>query len=257
MALERNLLKAIKEHEYLDASQKAFESAEWHKKTAESIAKDGHFGIPVSHLILSTEQSVAGLLIYAQHIGFDIKNTPRIHLFFTDHIIKHNLATLISVMYPILTYMIGYVEKSRDKLHNKIEIEESISFSTKKEVVTLFKDLPEMFEWWENANIQKNKGFYIDYSSSLETPMQVTQTEYELAFYIIENFQNQVSELVRFCENLSEEEKKELIKNFKINEMLVQLIEVRREHMKKNKGIKPPENTSTKNVKENNDSPSQ
>ena len=236
MAHERNLLKAIKEHEYLDASQKAFESAEWHKKTAEKIAKDGHFGIPVSHLILSTEQSVTGILIYAQHLGFDIKNTPRIHLFFTDHIIKHKLATLINIMHPTLIYLIGYVEKTLEKIRNKIELDDSldkVSLSTKKEMVTLFKDLPEMFEWWENANIQKNKGFYIDYSSSLETPMQVTQAEYELAFYIVENFQNQVLEIVQFLMNLSNEGIKEIVKNFKFDGILLQLIEGRRVAMKK------------------------
>ncbi|AEA44129.1 AbiV family abortive infection protein [Fluviicola taffensis] len=255
MKIERNLLKTIKEDEYLEAAKKNFESAEMHKKSAEAASETGHYGIPVSLLILSTEQSVSGVLIYAQHFGFKLKDIQRIHLFFTDHIIKHNLASLISIMYPIMTLMMGIVEKSRDQISGRIQISDSgetIVREAKKEALALFRTLPELFDWWDNANLQKNKGFYVDYSNRIETPMQVTEDEYLVAHRIVENFQTQILQIVEYLESIPEENK-EIFKNIKLEERIAEIIASRRDEIKNRNPIKITKDPSQEEVKDPND----
>lgn len=252
MGTERNLLKAIKEDEYLEAAKKNFESAEMHKKSAEAASETGHYGSPVSLLILSTEQSISGILIYAQHFGFKLKDIPKIHLFFTDHIIKHNLASLISLMYPIMTLMMGTVEKSRDQVSGRIQIGDSgerIVREAKKEALALFRTLPELFDWWDNANLQKNKGFYVDYSNSLETPMQVTEDEYLVAHRIVEDFNNQILQIFQYLESIPDENK-EIFKNVKLEERIAEIIAMRREEMKNRNPIKTTEDSSQEEIKD-------
>lgn len=245
MKKERNLLKLISDEECLDASKKAFSTANLHKKSAETLAKEGLYGVSVSHLILSTEQSVIGVLIYLQHLGTDVRNIAGVHKFFTDHIIKHRLATVISLMYPMLKLFMGILQKTRERLHNpdaKIEYteeEEALMSKDEKKIQNIFKDLPEMLDWWEDANMQKNNGFYVDYSESLKTPFEVSELEYKRAFIIVDNFQKQISDTVEYFERASEEDKKEIKKNSKkygIDKTLLVIIEARKKEIQeKNK----------------------
>lgn len=245
MKKERNLLKLLTDEECLDASKKAFLTADLHKKSAETLSKDGDYGIPVSHLILSTEQTVIGILLYLQHLGLNVRNIAGVHMFFTDHIIKHRLATMISFMYPILKLFMGFVQKTKEKLHNPnahieyTENEKAFMSKDEKRIQHIFKDLPEMMDWWEDANMQKNKGFYVDYSESLETPLEVSELEYKRAFAIVDNFQRQVSETVSYFEKTTEDDKQEIKKNSKkygIDKILLPVIEARKKEIRdKNK----------------------
>jgi AbiV family abortive infection protein len=245
----------MKASEYLEAAKKNFESAEMHKKAAETASETGQYGIPVSLLILSTEQSISGILIYAQHFGFKLKDIPRIHLFFSDHIIKHRLAILISVVYSSMKIMMETVEKSRDQISGRIKItgyEETFVREAKKEAFALFRTLPEMFDWWDNANLQKNRGFYVDYSNSIETPMQVTENEYIVAHRIVENFQHQILQIFQYLESIPEENK-EVVKNTKIEERITEIIASHRKEMKNLNSIITSKESPQKKVKDSKD----
>lgn len=241
MKKERNLLKLLSDEECLNASKKAFSTADLHKKSAETLAKNGHYGIPVSHLILSTEQSVIGILLYLQYLGMNVRNIAGVHMFFTDHIIKHRLATMISFMYPMLKLFMGFVQKTKEKLHNPdaemeySEEEEALMSKDEKRIQNIFKDVPEMLDWWDSANMQKNKGFYVDYSESLETPLEVSELEYKRALIIVDNFQKQISETVAYFEKATEEDKKEINKNSKkygVDKILLPVIEARKKEIR-------------------------
>lgn len=241
MKKERNLLKLLSDEECLDASKKAILTADLHKKSAETLSKNGDYGIPVSHLIISTEQSVIGILLYLQHLGMNVRNVPSVHMFFTDHIIKHRLATMISLMYPMLKLFMGFAQKVKEKLHNPnahieySEEEEALISKDENKIQHIFKDLPEMLDWWDEANTQKNKGFYVDYSDSLETPMQVSDLEYIRAIVIVDNFQKQISEILSYLEKATEEDKKEFKMNSKeygIDKILLPVIEARKKEIR-------------------------
>jgi len=248
MKKERNLLRLLTDEECLEASRKAFLTADLHRNSAEILAKEKNYGIPVSHLILSTEQSVIGLLLYSQYLGINLRNISGVHLFFTDHIIKHQLATVVSFTYRILKLMIGIGEKMRQKSHDAnvkleySELEEALLAKDQEKVQYFFQDLPQLLDWWDEANMQKNKGFYVDYSESLESPLEISETEYKRAFLIVDNFQKQIMETVSYFEKLNLEDKIEFRKNSKnlgIEKVFLQVIEARKKEMRnKNKNPK-------------------
>lgn len=241
MKKERNLLKLLTDEECLDASKKAFATADLHKKSAQTLSKDGDYGIPVSHLILSTEQTVIGILLYLQHLGMNVRNISGVHMFFTDHIIKHRLVTMISFMYSMLKPFMGLIKKEKEKLHNPganiqyTDVEEALMSKDEKKIQEIFKDLPDMLDWWDDANMQKNKGFYIDYSERLETPMEVTELEYKRAFVVVDSFQKQISETISYFEKATDDDKADIRKNSKkygIDKILSPVIEARKKEIR-------------------------
>jgi len=90
MKKERNLLKLLTNEECYDAYKKAFSTAEVHRKSAESIAKNGYYGTAVSHLILGTEELTKGLLLlYQQTIHPPILPLIRQIIISVFHILKY------------------------------------------------------------------------------------------------------------------------------------------------------------------------
>lgn len=247
MKKERNLLKLLSDGECYDAYKKAFLTAEVHKSTADSIAKNGFYGTAVSHLILETEELTKGLLLLCQSFKINIRNVPSIHLFFSDHILKHQFAIYVNTMYPMLKLIMGVVFKMREELHNpnaKIEytqMEQAFLDKNEKRILAGFKDLPSMFDWWDDANKMKNKGFYVDYTTSLETPMQVEEHEYLQAIYITENYKKQLQDIISYFERMTTEQREEIeinAKTLKFSQILTPIIEARKVQ-RKNEG-KPP-----------------
>ena len=144
-------------------------------------------------------------------------------------------------MYSMLKPFIGLIKKEKEKLHNpgaKIQytdIEDALMSKDEKKIQELFKDLPDMLDWWDDANMQKNKGFYIDYSERLETPMEVTELEYKRAFIVVDNFQKQISETISYFDNATDADKADIRKNSKkydIDKMLLPIIEARKKEIR-------------------------
>lgn len=243
MKKERNLLKLVSDADCINASKAAFTNGGNLKVIAEESSNKGLYGNATSNLILSTEEIVKGVLFYAQYLGIDLRNIPSIHLFFTDHITKHRFATFLSMMLPLMNLFMGYIKKSKEKLHNPnsnihyTEAEKAIISQDKSKIQEIFKDLPEMLEWWEDANRQKNKGLYVDYSKSLETPMQITESEYKQALKLVNTFENEVLEAILYFDNLTIQQKKQLIisnKRSDLHKMIIPIIEARKRERKKN-----------------------
>lgn len=249
MNRERNILKLMSDDECLLAGSEAFINANNHLKSAESIAINKNYGLAVSLLILSTEELVKGLLLYFQSMKIDVRNVSGIHLFFTDHIIKHRLASIINLTFPLFKLLGGFIHKTVEKIHNPeslvefTEDEKALITINENRLQYLFKDLDEFLDWWEEANINKNKGIYIDYSNSLETPMQVTEIEYLQAFKIAVNFHTQMSEILSFLERTTEEDKMEFAKNeekYQMGKLLSPIIDARKKEIKNKNDMKLP-----------------
>lgn len=241
MKKERNLLKLMSDGECAIAYRQSLVSADKHRDIAISIAKAEQYGISVSHLILGTEEMVKALLLLIQSIGIEVRNVPSVHLFFTDHIIKHNLAVYLNMMYSVIKPFMGIIYKKREEIHNPntkqeyTQVEKAILSKDEKRLKVIFKDLPGMFDWWDEANKMKNRGFYVDYSTSIETPMQVTYEEYREALTITDEFRMQLQEIFKYFESLTEDQQKETARNakqFGFTKIIVQINEARKEQRK-------------------------
>jgi hypothetical protein len=76
-------------------------------------------------------------------------------------------------MYPSIKLMFGLIYKMRERLHNpesyvEFTTEEKAMLSRDKEQIQnllvnsqLFKNLPKMLDWWEDANMKRIKDFML------------------------------------------------------------------------------------------------
>ena len=102
MNKERNLLKLLKDDQCLIAFKEAIINASDHLESSKAIAEIGKYGIAISHLVLGTEEIIKGFLLRLQSIGINLRNIPSIHLYFTDHIIRHKLAVHLNLLYTLI-----------------------------------------------------------------------------------------------------------------------------------------------------------
>jgi len=213
MKNERNLLKLLTDDECAIAFREALDNANKHIESSSLIACSGQYGMAISHLILSTEETVKGLLLYLQSIKVEIRNVPGMYLYFTDHTIRHQLAMQINLMYGIIKPFMELALSMKDCLHQpdkKISLKETtlvVMSQYEKKADAYVKELEEMFDWWEDTNEMKNKGLYVDYTTRLETPMQIEEAKYLKSSKLILDFENKVFEIISYLEKLNKEQK--------------------------------------------------
>jgi AbiV family abortive infection protein len=244
MARERNMLKLLSNAECKSAYEKAVQSALRHRIKGVSSAASSDYGMAISHLILGTEELSKGILFYFQALEVDVKNVPKVHLFFTDHIIKHRLAVFVHTMFAVIKPFMGMVYKIREELHNPnaevnyTETEKAFMNKDEEKIKVLFSDIPGMFDWWDEANIKKNEGFYVDYTTKLISPQDITKPEFDVALKLTDEFREKIDELISYFEKRTEEELiefKELVKANDFTSILKTITLARAEEMKKYK----------------------
>lgn len=216
---KKNPLQGITCEKAYEAYLASVESSDSHLKVAKTIAAQRHYGIAISHLILSTEELVKGLLFYFQGLGIEIDKVNDIHLFFSDHIIRHQAAIMIDVTDNMMRPIMGIIIKMHDKMHKTglepeyTELEQALISKDEKKLKVLFENLSEMFDWWYEANNMKNSGLYVDIKDQkILTPMKIRKREFEQAETITGRLRDVFKFIINYFEKLSPIEKSEFIK---------------------------------------------
>jgi AbiV family abortive infection protein len=239
---KRNPLEGLTQENAKKAYLQTLNSVDIHIRSAQLIAADGIYGGAVTHLVLSTEEMVKGLLFYLESLGTDINKIPSINLFFSDHVVRHYFTVLFSMLNRIIKPLVALILKSKEEIHNSgIEIEyteeEKVILSKDpKRIMGNFYDIKTMLDWWDEANNKKNGGLYVDVvGKDIFSPADVNEAEYIRAKKIAQQFRADVVSLIDEIDNGSAKEKKEFVKAFKKNEManLISKVIQARQHEKK------------------------
>lgn len=223
------------------AYRAALKNADQHADSAKRVARGKNYGHAVSHLVLSTEESVKALLFCGQSMGINIRQIKGIQIFFTDHIIRHRFATIFHAMSFLIEPLVSLFMKMRDELHEpgvkirRTKVERAIESRDEKKLMVAFADFPEMIDWWDEADTQKNKGNYVDYEQDVETPADITRAEYVMANKITRKFREDVNRLIVSMEKASLADKKYITGREiqqTVTEMLQRLIDHRKSERK-------------------------
>jgi len=146
------------------------ENANDHFDTAKSLAKKGKYGLAVSHLVLSAEESIKAMYFAMQFFDTDIDNITLKELF-SAHKAKHRKIQIGNkIIKEIITEFLDEVSKGdKDIKEDFKEIKTSIKASN--------------YKIFNEANNIKNKGFYVDYiNNNFFSPNQIKEEEYK-TFY--------------------------------------------------------------------------
>jgi AbiV family abortive infection protein len=215
-------------------------NAEEHYEIGKLLSAKGYNGSALSHLILSSEEKVKAFIIALAGVGVPIRSAKGIKLFFTDHKPRHSFSAIAGIMIPFLTIIKGFIEsvkqdvsnldKSSSKLEelSKMEKEESFrhmnAFLSDNDYPTIEKIIA-YTDFWSSADLEKQKGFYVDYRDSLHTPQGITLTQYAFVLECVDFINTQIDTMIRAIINVSDSDRSQISKMFNENPMYKQFLE--------------------------------
>jgi AbiV family abortive infection protein len=185
-------------------------NAKAHLRTAELTASEGLYGIANSHLILCSEEAIKGYMVFSRHFDPElaIKDFQK---FFSDHKFKHqtirDMMSFLNFTSRMLDISIGpLLQLAMTKKRKNVSEDEILAARDKgvDDLIAWLKFMPNIEyneQWWNEANTNKNKGFYVNLlNDNWQTPSEITEEHYEKSFQI-------VTQLLEWMSRITEAEK--------------------------------------------------
>lgn len=199
---------------YRDAYKLAFDNSKSLFKIADISANESEFGIACSLSILAAEESIKGIFLLFKHFN-DKVDFNEFNKIFRDHKTKHDIFPETSGYFQIVVEMFytkeglyNYVldivnrlipEQQRESFLDeyKIGLDSLKKLDSLKDIrldAGIKINLDEEKKWWEKANLEKNRGLYVNKAEQgWHTPKSFTQEKYndvrKHTYYIIENLE--------------------------------------------------------------------
>ncbi len=169
------MTKDSKDNFYKDGYQLALDNARRLFKIAQKASDEGEFGIACSLNILAAEESIKAIFLFTKHNNKDaeIDDFDKI---FRDHKTKHKHlldivginSKYIEILYSdtkLFDYLLDIVETVPEPHRSEIklkfrELYEDVEWIERQKKNKL--DIQETNTWLQNANNEKNRGFYVD-----------------------------------------------------------------------------------------------
>ncbi|MBL7857252.1 MAG: AbiV family abortive infection protein [Cyclobacteriaceae bacterium] len=155
-----------------------FENANSLYTSAQKIADaDKRYGTANSLLVLSGEECVKGYVLLA--VYFDIQLEFEIEPYFRKHSTKHITGKEVIGMTKVTSLLITAFAKDRkSKLPNSI-----------MDIADLFFGNDQEEKWWDSADDQKKKGFYVDLiNGKFSNPSCISLEMYQTSLRIISRY---------------------------------------------------------------------
>jgi AbiV family abortive infection protein len=192
-----------------------------HINTATSLATLGHYGFACSHLVLGMEELIKYQVVMnnssieegidaKSHELFDDKEVNPNHRksVFRDHSTKHELikefqeASSPEFMNNHIDYVFHLAtgqdlkEEHLETRRNRFKQFGSFLGGAYQEICIPQTERAIFSKWLNEANTLKNRGFYVDSKNgNVETPSEITEQEYILAFRFVDTIRKQTEVL--------------------------------------------------------------
>ena len=196
---------------YKDGYKLAFENANSLFKIASLSAKENEFGIACSLSILAAEESIKAIYLIFKYFD-DKTEVADFDKIFKNHKTKHEyfpetssyFQSAVEIFYTkegLYNYIMDMINRLIPESKRQAFLDEyKIGFDCLKEVQLLdsldFKfdskiDIEKEKEWWKNANLEKNRGLYVDkVENAWHDPKSFTKEKYDEVrkhtYYIVE-----------------------------------------------------------------------
>ena len=227
--MARNFLD-ISRQECLNSYIEIVDNSDRHFNVAELISQKEEYGIAISHLILGTEELVKALIIFLDGEGLQIREVKGVRHFFYRHTIRHSFADIFLIISTVLNLVMPILKRLKDLIHNENMRESMTEFEAA--ILTNYKDkldeisndwidknikqyvdrLELINEFWTNAEIYKQRGFYVDFNEQLVTPKHMSKDDYIQAFEITNSFCVNCKNIMTFLRLLPNRDKKFIVK---------------------------------------------
>ena len=151
-----------------------FYNAKRLRKDAILVAKENKsYSSATSLLILSSEEAIKALLVLLHSEGFHVYKIEGAKKFFSDHKIRHNISKFIEAISGFVEVFNKVEDREATKLFNKNQdfwngLRNGLAriIEVTKPIIATGLRINKL----EEFNVNKNKGFYVDYKERLLIP---------------------------------------------------------------------------------------
>jgi|GEM_PF-2645247 len=200
------------------------ENAHRHKRIAAILAENGEYGSAIAHLVLSSEELLKGAILLGEGVGIKLRSKIKgINRFFNDHKIRHEFAAFINALGFITSMMFEWLNAVKDKnegVLKELTIEYRLIKNGDEKKSSYIQKLLFVFEgseWWMKADYFKQRGFYVGFNNQVLTPDVYTETDYMLAFQIVESLFKNIETIIAEVEKGSYTVNKEVLRYLEKN----------------------------------------
>lgn len=211
--------------------------------SAKLLSNAGYFGTSISHLVLSSEEIVKGLVIFLDGKGLQIRRVKHLNKIFYNHLPRHSFALFFYLIMKILIPIIKLGEKFTKHFVIKSKSDKSILSGddyiklSNKDPKLLLENVYGMstfsltkrgllsVDFWTEADNLKMRGFYVDYKNELLLPSNINKTEYLRALDAVISFNDECKFVINWINQLKTDEQSQLISEIHNNGFVYDLIE--------------------------------
>lgn len=177
-------------------------------RAANLLASNGFYSKAISLRILGAEEYIKCLCILLDGYGCNTRKIPKVKNIFSHHISRHKISRDFLPVWSVVKYLISFrIVNSRRK---------NLTILAKTFLSALTAS--SKHDWWNEANVLKNDGLYVDYKSTIVSPSRFTSTDYESAKRYTTEMPSILKSLQDHLSGLTKRELEEFRENFKLAE---------------------------------------
>jgi AbiV family abortive infection protein len=174
---------SLSKSECLVAYKNLLHNADEVYSDALTLAEKSSYGRATSLLILSMEETMKAYVLHLDGNGFQFRlKVKGISNLFNNHTLRYPLAMMLSIMHIFIKDFKRILTKARENPHEILKNKIDKKHMNQKLIEYLVRKLPVVITeivWFSQAEIYRQKGFYVDYVDGLETPLSVNKEQYE------------------------------------------------------------------------------
>jgi len=208
----------------------AIENAERHHQCAIHLSNIREFGIAQSYLILGVEEAIKSAFLYLKGIGIPLRQKQLNNLLFR-HKPRHEIGGGVHVVFMVLFWVIDILKDTLEKAADitppgiiqmrkqafqKIIMELQKSASSDSFESEINRMVIPVISWWENADMMKKNGFYVDFqNSNWISPQFIKKEDYLYSLKIASDVIQNIKKGYHLIESQSETERMKMVSEMK------------------------------------------
>lgn len=182
------------------------ENAERHFCVSEILNENKEFPNAVSHLILGSEELIKAFFLMLVSKGFILRDVKGYNRIFFNHTARHSfMKEFFSIWLGFKNIMV--IEKKREN-ENPWLYGLNVLIKSLRVTVTATMN----YEWWSNADLLKQRCFYVDFDEAIFSPATILETQYLEARNHVSTFRDEFKKIQLDFEEATEMQLMEFFK---------------------------------------------
>ena len=161
-------------HQYLENSESKYNDAL-------GLAERHSYGVASSLLIISLEETTKALVLHLDGMGFEFRSrVTGIKSLFENHELRYFLAAILSVMQLFSEDIVMFIDRFRKgdrSFYGLLKNDPLILDQLFKYVRRKSDEIKLEANWFSNADLYRQEGFYVDFRNELKSPLLCSKEE--------------------------------------------------------------------------------